>query len=84
MTEREIFLKHIAQTSPTPLAFEIAKAEGCLLFDKNGKEFIDLIGGISVANIGHRHPQVIEAIKKPMEKVRSANGARSLSIYIFL
>jgi len=67
MTERELFLKNIAQTSPTPLAFEIAKAEGCLLFDKNGKEFIDLIGGISVANIGHRHPKVIEAIKKQLD-----------------
>jgi len=67
MTERELFLKNIAQTSPTPLAFEIAKAEGCLLFDKNGKEFIDIIGGISVANIGHRHRKVIEAIKKQLD-----------------
>lgn len=67
MTEREIFLKHIAQTSPSPLAFEIAKAEGCLLFDVNGKEYIDLIGGISVANIGHRHPKVIAAIQKQLD-----------------
>ncbi len=67
MTERELFLKHVAQTSPTPLAFEIAKAEGSLLFDVNGKEYIDLIGGISVANIGHRHPKVIEAIKKQLD-----------------
>ena len=66
MNERELFLKHIAQTSPSPIAFEIAKAEGCLLYDANGKEFIDLIGGISVANIGHRHPKVIEAIKKQL------------------
>lgn len=50
-----------------PLAFEIAKAEGCLLIDVNGKEYIDLIGGISVANIGHRHPKVIEAIQKQLE-----------------
>lgn len=49
-----------------PLAFEIAKAEGCLLIDVNGKEYIDLIGGISVANIGHRHPKVIEAIQKQL------------------
>lgn len=67
MNERELFLKHIAQTSPSPLAFEIAKAEGCLLYDINGKEYIDLIGGISVANIGHRHPTVIEAIKKQLD-----------------
>lgn len=67
MNQRELFLKHIAQTSPSPLAFEIAKAEGCLLYDVNGKEYIDLIGGISVANIGHRHPKVIEAIKKQLD-----------------
>lgn len=67
MTEREIFLRHIAQTSPTPLAFEIAKAEGSLLYDKNEKEYIDLIGGISVANTGHRHPKVFEAIRKQLD-----------------
>ncbi len=67
MNQRELFLKHIAQTSPSPLAFEIKKAEGCLLYDTNGKEYIDLIGGISVANIGHRHPKVVEAIKKQLD-----------------
>jgi acetylornithine/succinyldiaminopimelate/putrescine aminotransferase len=67
VNERELFLKHIAQTSPSPLAFEIKKAEGCLLYDTNGKEYIDLIGGISVANIGHRHPKVVEAIKKQLD-----------------
>ena len=67
VNERELFLKHVAQTSPSPLAFDIAKAEGCLLYDVNGKEYIDLIGGISVANIGHRHPKVIEAIKKQLD-----------------
>ena len=67
MNQRELFLKHIAQTSPSPLAFEIKKAEGCLLYDTNGKEYIDLIGGISVANIGHRHSKVVEAIKKQLD-----------------
>jgi acetylornithine/succinyldiaminopimelate/putrescine aminotransferase len=67
MTQRELFLRHIAQTSPSPLALEIIKAEGCLLYDANGKEYIDLIGGISVANTGHRHPKVIEAIQKQLD-----------------
>jgi len=67
VNERELFLKHIAQTSPSPLAFEIAKAEGCLLYDVKGKEYIDLIGGISVANVGHCHPKVVEAIKKQLD-----------------
>src|SRR5882724_11708167 len=67
MNQRELFLKHVAQTSPTPLALEIIKAEGALLFDAGGKEYIDLIGGISVANTGHRHPRVIEAIQKQLD-----------------
>jgi acetylornithine/N-succinyldiaminopimelate aminotransferase len=67
MNQRELFLQHIAQTSPTPLALEIVKAEGVILYDAKGKEYIDLIGGISVANIGHRHPKVIVAIQKQLE-----------------
>ena len=49
------------------MGLEIVKAEGCLLYDSAGKEYLDLIGGISVANIGHRHPKVLEAIQKQLE-----------------
>ncbi|GAA4744270.1 aspartate aminotransferase family protein [Flavisolibacter ginsenosidimutans] len=64
MNLRQLFLSHVAQTSAAPLALEIIKAEGCVLIDASGKEYLDLIGGISVANVGHRHPKVVEAIKK--------------------
>jgi acetylornithine/N-succinyldiaminopimelate aminotransferase len=67
MNQRELFLRHIAQTSSAPLALEIVKADGTLLYDANGKEYIDLIGGISVANVGHRHPKVIQAIKDQLD-----------------
>lgn len=67
MNQREIFLKHVAQTSPSPLGLEIVKAEACILYDAAGKEYLDLIGGISVANTGHRHPAVIAAIQKQLE-----------------
>lgn len=67
MNQRELFLRHVAQTSTAPLALEIVKAAGCTLFGADGKEYIDLIGGISVANIGHRHPSVIEAIQKQLD-----------------
>ncbi len=67
MTQRELFLKHVAQTSLSPLALEIVKAEGCNLFDASGKEYIDLIGGISVANVGHCHPKVIGAIHQQLD-----------------
>jgi acetylornithine/N-succinyldiaminopimelate aminotransferase len=64
MNQRELFLRHLAQTSPSPLALEIVKAQDSLLWDAEGKEYIDLIGGISVANVGHRHLAVVEAIRK--------------------
>lgn len=67
MNQRELFLKHIAQTSPSPLALEIVKADGAMLSDAAGKEYIDLIGGISVANAGHRHPKVIAAIQRQLD-----------------
>ena len=62
MNHREMFLRHVAQTSTAPLAIEVVKAEGVLMWDEKGKEYLDIIGGISVCNIGHRHPEVLKAI----------------------
>ncbi|MBS1762442.1 MAG: aspartate aminotransferase family protein [Bacteroidetes bacterium] len=67
MTQRSFFLQHVGQTSDNPLALNIVKASGAKMWDDTGKEFIDLIAGISVCNIGHRHPKVVEAIKKQCE-----------------
>ena len=64
MTQRQLFLNHVGQTSEAPLALEIVKAKGSTMWDIDGKTYIDLIAGISVCNIGHSHPKVIEAIKK--------------------
>ncbi|MET0637271.1 MAG: aspartate aminotransferase family protein [Chitinophagaceae bacterium] len=64
MNQREIFLTHVAQTSPAPLALEISRAEGVRLYTATGVEYIDLIGGISVANMGHGHPAVLAAISE--------------------
>jgi len=67
LNQRELFLRHVAQTSSAPLGLEIVKADGCVLYDIAGKEYIDLIGGISVANTGHRHPKVIQAIRDQLD-----------------
>lgn len=67
MNNRELFLRHVAQTSPAPLAIEITRAEAATLEDAAGKKYIDLIGGISVANTGHRHPKVLEAIRRQLD-----------------
>jgi acetylornithine/N-succinyldiaminopimelate aminotransferase len=67
MNLRGLFLQHVAQTSAAPLALQIVKAEGCTLWDAEGKNYTDLIGGISVANIGHRHPKVVAAAKEQLD-----------------
>jgi acetylornithine/N-succinyldiaminopimelate aminotransferase len=68
MNQRQLFLQHIAQTSTSPIALEIVKAEGSRLFDADGNEYIDLIAGISVCNVGHGHPKVTRAIKKQVDE----------------
>ena len=64
MNQRQLFLNHIGQTSDAPLALEIVRARGSRMWDVAGKEYIDLIGGISVCNVGHCHPKVVEAVQK--------------------
>lgn len=64
MNTRQLFLQHVAQTSPAPVGLDIVRAEGNYLYDSDGKKYLDLIGGISVCNIGHRHPAVVAAIKE--------------------
>jgi acetylornithine/succinyldiaminopimelate/putrescine aminotransferase len=65
---RQIFLHLLAQTSDSPLALEIEKADGIYLYGVDGKRYIDLISGVSVSNLGHGHPRVIEAIKTQLDK----------------
>lgn len=67
MNIRHLFLANVAQTSDYPLGLEIKKAEGVYLIDKNKKKYIDFISGIAVSNVGHRHPKVVEAIKKQVD-----------------
>lgn len=68
MNQRSLFLQHVGQTSPAPLALSFVRAEGCLLWDEAGRPTIDMISGISVCNVGHRHPKVVEAIKDQADK----------------
>ncbi|HTJ12750.1 MAG TPA: aminotransferase class III-fold pyridoxal phosphate-dependent enzyme [Dinghuibacter sp.] len=68
MNQRDLFLRHVAQTSEAPLALEFVRAEGSYLWDAKGKRYIDLIGGISVCNVGHRHPAVVAAIKDQADR----------------
>ncbi len=65
---RQLFLEHLGQTSGAPLMLEIEKAEGSFLYDREGKDYIDLISGVSVSNTGHRHPDVVAAVKDQADR----------------
>ncbi len=65
---RQLFLRHLAQTSPAPLALEIERAEGCYLYDAAGKRYLDLIAGIGVSALGHRHPAVTAAVQAQLDR----------------
>ena len=68
MNNRQIFLSNLAQTTDFPLLIEVEKAEGIYLYGPRGEQYIDLISGIGVSNVGHRHPTVIGAIQSQLDK----------------
>ena len=68
MSNKEFFLDHLGQTSPFPFLIEVEKAEGIYITSKSGKVYMDMIAGVAVNNIGHRHPKVVEAIKNQVDK----------------
>ncbi|CCH51797.1 aminotransferase class-III [Fibrisoma limi BUZ 3] len=73
LTHRQLFFQHVAQTSDFPLGLEIDRAEGIYLFGASHvgpshERYIDLISGIGVSNVGHRHPRVLAAIHEQLDK----------------
>lgn len=67
LTNRQIFLSYLAQTSESPMMLEIASAKGVFMYGPSGEKYIDLISGVSVSNTGHCHPCVVDAVKKQAE-----------------
>lgn len=65
---REKFLEHLGQTSPFPFLIDVDRAEGVYIYDKSGKAYVDMISGVSVNNIGHRHPAVVKALQDQLDK----------------
>lgn len=68
MNNRQLFLSHLAQTTDFPLMLEIERADGVYMYGPEGKSYMDLISGIGVSNVGHRHPKVIQAIQDQLDK----------------
>ncbi|WP_444094851.1 aminotransferase class III-fold pyridoxal phosphate-dependent enzyme [Alistipes shahii] len=58
MILRKQFLAHVAQTSPSPMLVEVARAEGSFFYTPEGKRYFDLVAGVSVSNVGHGNPAV--------------------------
>ena len=63
LTNRQLFLQYLGQTSPSPMMLEIVRAEGVFMYGPSGEKYLDLISGVSVSNIGHHHPAVVRAVK---------------------
>jgi acetylornithine/N-succinyldiaminopimelate aminotransferase len=68
LSNRQLFLQHVAQTSPAPMGLEIERADGIYLYDSSGKKYADLIAGISVSNLGHCNKEIIAAVNEQMNK----------------
>ncbi|MCE2893581.1 MAG: aspartate aminotransferase family protein [Flammeovirgaceae bacterium] len=64
----DTFFKKLAPTSPHPFLISVERAEGVCLYSATGKRYIDMISGIAVSNVGHRHPKIVKAIKDQVDK----------------
>lgn len=67
ISQRQLFLNHLAQTTDFPLMLEITRASGIYMYTPDDQPIIDLISGIGVSNVGHCHPNVVNAVKKQVE-----------------
>lgn len=68
LTNRELFYRHLAIPSALPDALEIVNAKGIYVYDEQGNEYVDLVSGVSVSNVGHLHPRVVEAVEEQIKK----------------
>ncbi len=65
---KNTFLNLQGQTNQNPYLIDVEKAEGIYIWDKSGKRYTDMIAGVAVNNIGHRHPNVLSAIQQQLDK----------------
>ncbi|MGI8906691.1 MAG: aspartate aminotransferase family protein [Candidatus Sumerlaeaceae bacterium] len=64
ISNRDLFLSHVGQTSPFGGTLDVASAAGCYIYDTSGKQYLDFIAGIAVCNVGHCHPHVVQAVQQ--------------------
>jgi acetylornithine/N-succinyldiaminopimelate aminotransferase len=68
LSERNLFLRYVGQTSRNPLLLEVDRAEGIWLYGADGEKYLDMVSGVSVSNVGHSHPMVVNAVKDQIDK----------------
>lgn len=68
MKRQDEFLTVQGPTNQSPYLIDVDYAEGIYIFDKSGKSYMDMIAGVAVNNIGHKHPKVISALKTQIDK----------------
>ena len=68
LSNKQLFLQHVGQTSAFPMAVEIDHAQGVYMFEPEGKKYLDLISGIAVSSLGHNHPDIVKAVQDQAEK----------------
>jgi acetylornithine/succinyldiaminopimelate/putrescine aminotransferase len=64
----EDFFRYLCQTSADPLGIVVERARGAIIWDASGREYLDLLSGIGVANVGHCNPAVVSAVKEQCER----------------
>jgi len=68
--QKEIDSRAVYYATVIPTAWEIGK--GATLKDVDGNTYVDLMAGISVLNVGHSNPRVVEAVKHQLDKLTHA------------
>lgn len=61
--QRQLFFEFLGLPSLKPLGLEICSASGIFLYSPDGKDYIDLVSGVSVSNLGHQNPEIIKAVQ---------------------
>jgi acetylornithine/succinyldiaminopimelate/putrescine aminotransferase len=61
--QREMFYNYLGLPSLKPMGLEISSARGIFMFGPHGEDYIDLVSGVSVSNLGHQNPQIVKAVQ---------------------
>lgn len=68
MNTKSDFLQFQGQTTPHPLAIEIASAKGSYIYDSSGKQYLDFVAGVSANSLGHAPQVITDAVTAQMQQ----------------